>query len=78
MRPEAIDQLSPLDGAQERVEDLATRIVYSMLTSLKIQSLVFDDPGTKTLGDLKEKNTELYRIVLASIKQDIRENPYVS
>lgn len=70
---------SGLIKAQSRIEDLASDIIYSILNSERLIAMSKTGPIFQTLGDLKKDNNELYKTVIASLKDHIREaNNYAS
>jgi hypothetical protein len=66
----------PLDDAYERIDELASNLVYSLSSSTRIFEVIDEIDERVSLEDLKEKCPDLYKMIVYSAKIAIVEKAY--
>jgi len=74
MQPQKVK--GPLETAQDRIDDLASRIVYSISASNRIHEIMDESVDGMSLTVVKSKSPELYSMIVYSAKMAIAERTY--
>ncbi len=73
-RPQRVK--GPLETAQDRIDDLASKIIYSIATTNRIYEILDESNDGVELTKLRSKSPELYQMVVYSAKNAIIERTY--
>ena len=74
MQPQKVK--GPLETAQDRVDDLASKIVYSISASNRIHEIMDESVDGMSLSVVKRKSPELYNMIVYSAKMAIVDRTY--
>jgi hypothetical protein len=67
-------ELTPFESSAFNVSNLAQKIVYSILTTVRIEEVVDETPEFTTMDNLMIGHPELYQILLYSETQQKQKN----
>jgi len=66
----------PLETAQDRIDDLASKIVYSISVSNRIHEILDESLDGMNLTTVRHKSPELYSMIIYSTRMDIIHRTY--